>query len=1755
MERSQELWAFLDSQRDARVAEIAAEQEQHLSAIPEPALLWLALVPFWTVTLAEACHFPGADHGVRELFMSLYKEGFCEYVPAPPLWDEDADSLMPRRSESGNDCFNLTDALRGEVLQRAISNQGEARLLGMMQNIGVTIRETGLSDIPAPIARWAALAVSAFDAVRAFEKQVVGLLAKNELNEVQGWIEAARWLETIAGTELTRMIDRMARRLELRHRRSYDEQFLTHFLRRDEQVAAFTALLKSSDKYWALHYVGPGGVGKTMLVRYLTTRYFTEHDLKPSICRIDFDYLNPDYPTRAPGLLLDQISQELRLYGGDQADKEFIRFDSLVRKLHERLGSANVSNLMPARLLDDSDFDQLIQTFIRAIGHLPQPIVLILDTCEELAKIRPDGTIPENVRATFAILARIHQDLSTLRVVFSGRRPLARAGYGWECPTSPHPERPYLRLHEIRGFDSQDARHYLLDRAQVRAELVEAIIQKSLDKGTIDLFRWKNQRNAPSSVTRYNPFDLALYASWAREDASLSGGEMSAAGVDRYIEGRILGRIHHPHVRTLLPAGALLGTFDRVMLRVVAHSDERRFNDSFQELTNQEWIQQQQFIFWHVKSGLRERLYAYYRERYPQTLADARKQLLPYLKRITLDRRLSSLNVPHFDAALRLLEEDDPQDAASWWTAIEKRFADEGNAYDWALTLIEQLQSEDGAIAEVDSSAAAQGSVESRLRPAVLATYASAQLHARPSISREAIWEEVLNKVERHPLPEEVVRLRIRAQAGLVMARRSIVQSWLIGVSAPIAQDDAELRTLLNLLAVQQATDLDEQLAACLIAGLEVVVEYGENTAHDLPWRSALQFVAQLDKARISPELQAFSLALAGRIYILLRQWENALSHFRRVLSLLPGLAMGQQHWLDWLAPEDLSARLRLEFARALYPTVLSAQDVLTQIGSELPDDPPPTDDADRLGSAILLLRSAVGSLPTIDQISSRSVKYSVPSNQPLRNAHRAFQALKIALAETMAALGQPDQALPILEQLSLQAEASTADLDTVFAADRAKLRIVRRWRLRDEGYGFHGFLKNASQLTDNELEWTLDGLDGPKSLALNEVVVLGTVSLSRLQARWRTSYTLDYDMREKALEEIAPDLLPALPYAGSSFPQFSWFFDVVEMKRLSANHVLPFSLLTRQDIANVANAAITWAELHPESPLEAIRLLLRASALAPQDASKRDFSLPVSLLERVGQRCAAEIALDEGEMLALRLPDLAVPLLSQARDLFQQVNDSVGEIIAATCLALTLARLIRRAEVLPVLDQILATYSDLYKLYAPLPPLRELAERVDLDSLPSGKGGWPQHWRPWLARLVACIIWSRDDAQRAARMAALRHWLESHYSAHLANGENALPAEFDGWLVEPEPQGAPTRSGSTNTEAPSTEFTERFVLDITGSYAGPYQITAQISLTRRIQNMIVETYKRTLIEISILAPYRETVEKWIEIAPPLSPQQSLFYKTTIELRTDEFSSAICWEMLISLWLEVDNTSWVFHHADLYRTVHRREVREARSLTRLESDFEAVIIAPHAGLYSQLTSTWASRMNGQWQPTFMLSTEIFRRGGSASRVVHLIANAQEANGTPFLDVSTDVTGKQSNMSSQERGRLLRAEELSRIFPNLTICLLQSLPAPFTRRSETDRENAAWQRRFAAELHASGVPVVIVIPPLSEESILKILRPLVVALSQKPLLSGALFDALGTAREATMQEVLEVGGSREDALETAFDLCLYLASELVEQEKE
>ncbi len=1801
----QEIWSALDEKHRATIqARIRTEREARFADFPEQTLIWLALLPFCTVALAEACSFPlGPYHQTMyELFTHLYQADLCELAPVSSI-PSSADESIATLDTDAN-CYRLNNTVRQEIIQRFLTNTTNltpdpARLQAHVSTLGQAIMQARHNHIEvAPyLHHWATLASSATSipaVAQRFTHIIEQLLTSDDVNEAIRWIEAARPLAEIVGAELERAVQWAAQQIELHHRRAHDLQSLTRFLSRKAQTKAVEDLLnknKAEDllnknkNVWSLHFIGPGGVGKTTLMRHISTSLVPQ--LGGSACRVDFDYLNPGYPSRAPALLLDQFAQELRLQGNSASSKEFEEFARKAATFHERFTDASMASLSTRQILNDPAFLALLDTFARGVRQLPTPVVFLLDTCEELVKLRPDGTVPESINASFAILEQLHQRIPEMYVIFSGRRPLASAGAGgWTCPSSPHPKRPYLRLHEIWGFSRSEALHYLYDKAQVREALVEPILEKSPAIDQIELFHWPSKhRGGYLSKARFNPFELALYAGWTRDDPELTAEKLRAADANYYIEQRIIGRISNPHLRSLLPAVSLLGSFERETLRELAPAmNADTFDLLFQELASQEWMQIQQFTL-AVKSNLRSRLSTYYHSTAAAELATIRQHILPYLKHATLKWPLDRLNVSHVDATLRLLEEEDPHEAAQWWQAMETRLTDEPNAYGWMANLIEQLLGDEGALAEVEYSPTSTtqaifqpseqrlyrllldllellrgpqripldyvptSNQESCLRPAVLATYAAAMLHTRSylSQSRFEIWPEVARKLGQDPTPAGRKCLLYRSIAAI--CRQSF--------ATPLT--DADFAKTLALLSQLPLQDFDEQLMAATVAALEALVEHIEiapPTTTNWP-RSLLALIEQVDLPSTSIHLRTFVLTLAGRIARLTSDWSMLEAYFNRALALLPTLAEHQQKWLDWLAPKHIADRVRLEYIRAVYPTLNAPQQTLDCVGQQMPET---TDlDADRLRSAILQLFSSQQPVPAALP-SYLTLKTFNPDHaqHPNYNVHRSFQPSFCTFSEEQAASGGVEQALVGLQEATRAADQTATNLDIVRAARLSTLRIVRQMRLRDEGYGL---VRDRHQFTspdEHEVFWSLEGLDGLKMHA--DLSVFNSeqpfeIEMALLHSRWRTMYTLHNQRAHGAgefLRQTLPNLkLPTSQRGSSPFMVISLLLDELELHEIELTSPPVVPLLTPREMTEIK---ASWFSHHPDQPLEALILALRCAVLSPDT-----FILPTKLVRRLGLRRTAQIALDEGELLTLRLPQKATFLLERARDWFEQAQDLPGAFRTTLTLLLTHANqgareaahtLLRSllgdnyAEHIPALLDQLLRHNQHFIVDAEwqsqecitLPPALDTPFLAQVKAALTATGQQPFSlaWRPWLIRMAACAIWTTRRENERQRLTS---WLLSHYAAIFLSGDRRLPAELDNWFV---------REDLRLLAQPMQPATSTFIVSFTSQQSWSTVLKTALSFTMHVLTLATPGVALASL-VSPLTSYvqaaRQNTElkKAINLAPPARP-------ITFELLVNEITCAACWEGLI-----ISNLRDAGLVSDFQRVGFRRILTNARTRPTPQ-ELNALIAAGNTAETQRFQSELWKKLtthNPRFSTDITLLDQLFasRATGIQSQVLHLIAPVRETNSVLGLEVEpeTHFYEKTTTLPSYyERSLLISAEQLIHRFPRLNVCLLQGPLIEATPRSETDREAAALQRQFAAQLSLQGIPIVIVIPTLPHSLARDVAETFRTLLQDQHIPSAdELLAALATARNQIAHAPI---GTDDDTLETACDLCLYLARE-------
>ena len=592
------------------------------------------------------------------------------------------------------------------------------------------------------------------------------------------------------------------------------------------------------------------------------------------------------------------------------------------------------------------------------------------------------------------------------------------------------------------------------------------------------------------------------------------------------------------------------------------------------------------------------------------------------------------------------------------------------------------------------------------------------------------------------------------------------------------------------------AADLGETLlVGSYLRAIEGLVEFAKHDPRSGPARpiepdTAIGLLETLDSAGASPEVRAFAATLAGRALVLAEKRGESIVWFERALELSSGVGPGPDGYLDWLAPANLAARVQIEYIRAVYPMAKDPKEVLTRIGMSLPE--PDSIDADRLGSAILILRSAVGAVP-MDELGKSPPRSETSLPGPRVNVHAALPRRSIVEAQALVAAGDVVRGTAMLQDQQRDSEVYATEGLVLVDSRKATLRVARRMRLADQQYIPYQPLLSSTDMDELFLAWPLAGLDRhspgmpliPEHGIPPEFLSFGP-DAALDHARWRGMFALHDDLAREAVAwgwaRSESNRLRRRQIAAPSYFHLCWQLDEVEVDRIAALHE-PGPSRLQPDPRGLYERVLAWIEAHPEQPVEALTLLLRGRAL------ELDSAMRLQVIEgnarRVGLRRAAEIALDEGELLALRLPGQAISLLREARSWFRSVKDHVGAVLASTCCALCLARLDRRDPLKGEISTLGEEFEKMRRssraLSSNLPAWNALLKTARQLDPPSLGALSPREWRPWLVRMLACLVKGEQASERLQRLA---HWVaSSKYGTHLADG-SPLPAELDGWLA-----------------------------------------------------------------------------------------------------------------------------------------------------------------------------------------------------------------------------------------------------------------------------------------------------------------------------------------------------------------------------------
>jgi hypothetical protein len=290
----------------------AEQRAELLSSFDPRGLAWLALPPTWTERLAAACHFPVAGESLERLLDRMEMAGLCNRSDPsePPETDGLPDALIQQASVTEEERFFWMPAAdRPDHIAKLLRDLGPAFLREEAWTVANSINASDVF-VPKPVRDWAQLASQdqrSGGAAVWLTKQVRELIQQGATGEALDLLTIGKDLAPILGGTLEGTVARGNRWVELVYRMKQDERLLKDFVERTEEIQEAEKLLLPSTSHWALHFVGPGGVGKSMLVRYITSRLAPEH--KIAVARIDFDHLSPDYPLRRPGAMMFSSAQ------------------------------------------------------------------------------------------------------------------------------------------------------------------------------------------------------------------------------------------------------------------------------------------------------------------------------------------------------------------------------------------------------------------------------------------------------------------------------------------------------------------------------------------------------------------------------------------------------------------------------------------------------------------------------------------------------------------------------------------------------------------------------------------------------------------------------------------------------------------------------------------------------------------------------------------------------------------------------------------------------------------------------------------------------------------------------------------------------------------------------------------------------------------------------------------------------------------------------------------------------------------------------------------------------------------------------------------------------------------------------------------------------------------------------------------------------------------------------------------------------
>jgi hypothetical protein len=272
------------------------------------------------------------------------------------------------------------------------------------------------------------------------------------------------------------------------------------------------------DNKWILHLHAPGGMGKTMFVRWLISRRCVPEPYTIPCGRVDFDFVDRITASQHRWRLFLDIARDLEVQiPGNYFHSLITRFSEYERILnHQETQLESMTQLPPRDKLEE----EMLFLFGNALrdAKLEKPVILIFDTLEEVILYHPDDLM-EIVR----LVNKLRQ--ANVLVVLSGRYDLTAAEPN-ETQRLPQFNKEFGTVTQtirVKPFAKEEALGFLQLRGLTKDRPLEIVVERS----------------------EGNPFKLALFADLLLDDPKITEDTIrSYPSTDLlYLIERVLARI------------------------------------------------------------------------------------------------------------------------------------------------------------------------------------------------------------------------------------------------------------------------------------------------------------------------------------------------------------------------------------------------------------------------------------------------------------------------------------------------------------------------------------------------------------------------------------------------------------------------------------------------------------------------------------------------------------------------------------------------------------------------------------------------------------------------------------------------------------------------------------------------------------------------------------------------------------------------------------------------------------------------------------------------------------------------------------------------------------------------------------------------------------------------------------------------------------------------------------------------------------